>query len=309
MTNASRRCPVRYPCRWTTSAIKSVGSEGLEPSPGGLRVRCAAASTLIPISRRGRSRTLDLTLIRGLLSPLSYTPAMRVGPEGLEPRAPRAAWSAGLKVRCAAVTPRPCTWSGRMGFNRVNIASLLFLELRQMVALRIALQRHVVISRVRATSPRLPLPTSLSNQSGWQDSNLRLRAPKARGFAATLHPVYQVRTAGFEPRAPTEGWSLLAPSQARYPFLRYVLSSVARTNAARRCPESNPPFRLEGPMSSTDRRTSRISAHPKRQVGREVLEPSSPGLQPGATPSQLPAQRKKPGVTRTCDTGFLENPS
>ena len=30
--------------------LSSVGSEGLEPSPGGLRVRCAAASTLIPSS-------------------------------------------------------------------------------------------------------------------------------------------------------------------------------------------------------------------------------------------------------------------
>jgi hypothetical protein len=40
----------------------SVGPEGLEPSPGGLRIRCAAASTLIPISRRGGSRTLSLTL-------------------------------------------------------------------------------------------------------------------------------------------------------------------------------------------------------------------------------------------------------
>ena len=29
-------------------------------------------------------------------------------------------------------------------------------------------------------------------------------------------------------------------------------------------------------------------------VGREVLEPSSPGLRPGATPSQLPAQQKNP---------------
>ena len=39
---------VRYPRRWTTSAFFSVGPEGLEPSPGGLRVRFAAASTLIP---------------------------------------------------------------------------------------------------------------------------------------------------------------------------------------------------------------------------------------------------------------------
>ena len=30
--------------------------------------------------------------------------------------------------------------------------------------------------------------TGPCTRSGWQDSNLRLRAPKARGFAATLHP-------------------------------------------------------------------------------------------------------------------------
>ncbi len=41
---------VRYPRRWTTSAIASVGPEGLEPSPGGLRIRYAAANTLIPCS-------------------------------------------------------------------------------------------------------------------------------------------------------------------------------------------------------------------------------------------------------------------
>ena len=78
----------RYPRRWTTSALYSVGPEGLEPSPGGLRVRCAAASTLIPFSaslraqnQRGGNRTLDFTLIRGLLSPLSY--ALRSGAEGI----------------------------------------------------------------------------------------------------------------------------------------------------------------------------------------------------------------------------------
>ena len=32
--------------------LQTVGSEGLEPSPGGLRVRCAAASTLIPSARK-----------------------------------------------------------------------------------------------------------------------------------------------------------------------------------------------------------------------------------------------------------------
>ena len=84
----------------------SVGSDGLEPSPCGLRVRCAAANTLIPFvlftpthNGRGGNRTLAPVLIRDLLSPLSYAPS--VGPKGLEPSL------AGLKVRCAAVTPRP----------------------------------------------------------------------------------------------------------------------------------------------------------------------------------------------------------
>ena len=49
-------------------------------------------------SRRGGNRTLAPVLIRDLLSPLSYAP---VGPKGFEPSL------AGLKVRCAAVTPRP----------------------------------------------------------------------------------------------------------------------------------------------------------------------------------------------------------
>ena len=74
MTTAAQRCPVRYPCRWTTSAFVSVGPDGLEPSPAWLRARYAAANTLIPSSAslraqsgRGGSRTLSLTLIRGPL--------------------------------------------------------------------------------------------------------------------------------------------------------------------------------------------------------------------------------------------------
>ncbi len=46
-------------------APASVGPEGLEPSPGGLRVRCAAASTLDPVFR--------------------FTYARGVGAEGVEP--------------------------------------------------------------------------------------------------------------------------------------------------------------------------------------------------------------------------------
>ena len=78
----------------------SVGPVGIEPTSSGLRDRRITVSATVPCSRRGRSRTFDLTLIRGPLSPLSYAP-LRVGPKGLEPS------RSGLKVRCAAVTPRP----------------------------------------------------------------------------------------------------------------------------------------------------------------------------------------------------------
>ena len=121
---------VRSPRRWTTSAFHSVGSEGLEPSPTWLRARHAAANTLIPCScfasccfsarnRRGGNRTLDLVLIRDLLSPLSYAPA--VGPEGFEPSPAR------LKVCCAAVTPRPQVWSGRMRLSSRGLRHVLSL--------------------------------------------------------------------------------------------------------------------------------------------------------------------------------------
>ena len=133
--------------------LLSVGSEGLEPSPGGLRVRCAAANTLIPFvlftpthNGRGGNRTLDLILIRDLLSPLSYAPS--VGPKGLEPLL------AGLKVRCAAVTPRPQMQVGRMRFHRVCFIVMLLSLFSGSPESRT--QRHPVISRVWATGPRLP---------------------------------------------------------------------------------------------------------------------------------------------------------
>ena len=54
--------------------------------------------------------------------------------------------------------------------------------------------------------------------------------------------------------------------------------------------ELNPPPRLERPVSSADRRTG-------HDVGREALESSSAVLQTAANPSQLPAQRKRPGIS------------
>ena len=275
---------MRCPRRWTTSALfVSVGPEGLEPSPGGLRVRCAAASTLIPLfrlfcaqNRRGGNRTLDFTLIRGTLSPLSYAP---VGPKGLEPLL------AGLKGRCAAVTPRPQN-AGRV--YRVSIVRASSLcSLYPVVALRVELSA----TRLSAEFGQPALDYRRFLKSGWQESNLRLRAPKARGFAATLHPaaICSVRTAGFEPavsRSPT--W--------RDTRLRYVLffSDPYRSRTGLPALKGRRPRtdRLAGPcrrIFSTQLKHG-FCAH-FHAVGRAVLESASPGFQPSATPSQLPTQK------------------
>lgn len=187
--------------------------------PGGLRVRCAAASTLIPISRRGGSRTLALTLIRGLLSPLSYAPASRAGGT----RTQGTARSVVRRIKspvCCRYTTTLCS-VGRMRFNRVNIASLLVLGLRQVVTLGIEPSATWLSATFGQPALGYRVPTSLSIQSGWQDSNLRLRAPKARGFAATLHPARQSERPDLNRRSP-------APRAGAIARLRYVLPSVAR---------------------------------------------------------------------------------
>jgi hypothetical protein len=103
--------------------VFQVGPEGLEPSPARLRAGDAAANTSVPCesSRRGGNRTHDLRLIRTPLSPLSYAPAVRVGPEGIEPT------PAGLKVRCAACYTTTLCLAGCIRFNRraCNIVQLL----------------------------------------------------------------------------------------------------------------------------------------------------------------------------------------
>jgi hypothetical protein len=117
----------------------------------------------------------------------------------------------------------------------------------------------------------------VSRKSGWQDSNLRLRAPKARGFAATLHP------------------EVFSCSTFSDPYR-------SRTGLAA----------LKGRCPQTDRRTGQVGAYFPRSrrsgfartfhaVGRAVLESASAAFQAAATPSQLPTQQKqkKPDVVVT----------
>ena len=60
-----------------------------------------------------------------------------------------------------------------------------------MVALRVELSTTRLSAVFGQPALDYHVPMSLSIQSEWQDSNLRFRAPKARGFAATLHSVSQ----------------------------------------------------------------------------------------------------------------------
>ena len=154
------------------------------------------------LSRRGGNRTHDLRLIRTPLSPLSYAPAVQVGPEGFEPTP---TW---LKARDAAVTPRPYAWSGvsvSIDVSATSFSSLLFGV--PVVALRVELSATWLSARygqpaldyrgsqvgMVGLEPTTPcsqgtrdsrFPTS--RQSERSDLNRRSRGPRPRaipGFA------------------------------------------------------------------------------------------------------------------------------
>ena len=92
-------------------------------------------------------------------------------------------------------------------------------------------QHYSVISRVRATGPRLPHANVVVSMSGWQESNLLARAPKARGPPMPHIPSL------FPTRAP----------------LRSAVSSS--------CGNRTRLSALKGQYPQTDRRTSHLSAH------------------------------------------------
>ena len=86
-----------------------------------------------------------------------------------------------------------------------------------------------------------------------------------------------VRTAGFEPAIP---WPPTRCDNQASP------RSVSSTPWGSRT-QAQPGFVVPAPVRWTGR-----LAHCEREVGLTVLEPVSPGLQPGALPSKLPAQQK-----------------
>ena len=127
-------------------------------------------------------------------------------------------------------------------------------------------QRDLVISQVWATGPRLPRSST------------------------------QVGMVGLEPTisCSQNTWACRCPT-SRFPIATFCFEHPVG--------ESNPCLRIESPPSWATRRTGHVVRVRRAQVGRGALESPSAALQTAAIPSQLPAQRKKPGVAS--DTGLL----
>ena len=130
-------------------------------------------------------------------------------------------------------------------------------------------------------------------RTGSAGSKRRFRGPRPRGVP---HPTsrFSVRAVGFEP---TVSW----PPARRDTRLRYALPSSNDP-----CGIRTQPGQLEKLATSPEVEravsvwTYLLCVPANRivlEVGWKALESFSPGLQPGAKPSQLPAQTKeKPGV-------------
>ncbi len=102
---------------------------------------------------------------------MSYAPS--VGPKGLEPS------PAGLKVRCAAVTPRPQNAGRAYPFPSCVVHAIAPCSSGSPES---RTQRHSVISRVWATGPRLPSLHAVGR------AVLESRAPPHSGGRPGLQP-------------------------------------------------------------------------------------------------------------------------
>ena len=197
----------------------SVGPEGLEPSPGGLRVRCAAASTLIPSSPLLTRRKWARRESNPQSDPYKR-PALTVELRAVSGAERTRTFTCRIKspVCCRYTTTPEC----RPGVSVSIVLASWSCSWVSVVALRVELSttRLSAVSGQPALDYRVP--TSSCVRSGWQDSNLRSRAPKARGLPLPHIPLsFPVRTGGFEPPIswpPTRDPQAGAPgTRARYP--------------------------------------------------------------------------------------------
>ena len=200
------------------------------------------------------------------------------------------------------VTPQPHDWLGvcvSIGADATSFVSLL--STNQVVVDQSGCadrcpnrtQHDPVISRVRATSPRLP--SSRAPRSRTET----LLLPKQACFHLHLYPKPQSERQDLNLRSPS-------PRPGAITRLRYVLIVSSPDHPTGGARSRTQPARLERPMTSPEVERAVLCAYVERQVGREALESSSAAFQTAAKPSQLPAHvvvraRKNP---MPCDTGL-----
>jgi hypothetical protein len=246
--------------------VVSVGPEGLEPSPRRLRAGDAAANTSVPCCSIGAGElNPDLTPYKVV----ALTTELRAssGAGGIRTH------TVGLKVRVLPLHHDPNVGVAYpfAAPNDRHCVSPVGSKFEVSGSPGNRTQRNSVISRVWATSPRLPC------KSGASESNGNPPAPKAGVLPSAPPPELSVRTVGLEP---TISW----PPAKRDTTLRHVLITQHPVR------ESNPHLRIESPLSLPLDQRGVLCAHRVRKVGREALESSSAVLQTAAIPSQLPAQ-------------------
>ena len=120
---------------------------------------------------------------------------------------------------------------------------------------------------------------------------------------AALHPVMLVRTGGFEPPI---SWP---PAKTRYPgFATFCTVARAGVEPAYLHLEKADVFlpidKRPSQRTPSTQWIHLVSASPFTQWVGRCSNPRPPGLQPGATPSQLPTQQKKPDVFMTPGFGY-----
>jgi hypothetical protein len=120
--------------------------------------------------------------------------------------------------------------------------------------------------------------------------------------AAPLHPVFQSERLDLNQRSP-------GPQPGAIPgfatLCRHRMTRVGFEPNLASLKDWQPHQKSNGPYVWTylpRDPTNRIVLN----VGWKALESFSPGLQPGATPSQLPAQTKEKARCPLCDTGLLK---
>ena len=166
-------------------------------------------------------------------------------------------------------------------------------------------QRGSVISRTWATSPRRPFFV----ESGTSGSNRKPPGPKPGVLPTAPLPdvVLFIQSERSRPIRPV-GRSVPEPTISSSPNWRDNQTSL-RSDGQQPVWESNPSLRVERAVPCADRRTGHVMslwARTFHAVDREALESSSPALQAGARPSQLPVRvscwmnpRQKPDVAVT----------